>query len=96
MAEVQPDAILTDSNDVSTMLKNLGYRIPEDVGLATTSIHDTQIDAGIDQRPFEIGRAAVRILTALIAERSFGLPDCINETLIEGQWVDGSMMPPRN
>lgn len=92
----KPDAILTDNSEVPQMLKNLGYRIPEDIGLATTSVDDTPIDAGIDQRPFEIGRAAIRILTALIAERSFGLPECLNETLVEGQWVDGSMLPPRN
>ena len=66
------------------MLENLGYRIPGDIGLATPSIHDTPIDAGIDQRPYEIGRTAIRILTALIAERSFGIPDCRSETLIEG------------
>jgi hypothetical protein len=30
------------------------------------------VNSGIDQRPEEIGRAAIRILTALIAERSFG------------------------
>ena len=92
----KPDAILTDSNHILKMLKMLEYRIPEDFALATTSIDDTEIDAGIDQRPFEIGRAAVRILTSLIAEQSFGIPDCLNETLIEGKWVDGSMMPRRD
>jgi DNA-binding LacI/PurR family transcriptional regulator len=90
----KPDAILSDKSEIPQMLQNLGYRIPEDIGLATTSIHDTSIDAGIDQRPEEIGRAAIRILTALIAERSFGLPDCLNETLVEGKWIDGSMLPP--
>ncbi|MDF7801631.1 LacI family DNA-binding transcriptional regulator [Pontiellaceae bacterium B1224] len=91
----KPDAIITDKSEVPLMLQNLGYRIPEDIGVATTSIHDTPINAGIDQRPEEIGRAAIRILTALIAERSFGLPDCLNETLVEGNWVDGSMLPGR-
>lgn len=95
LGEAKPDAILTDNNVIPEMLRNLGYRIPQDIGVATTSIHDTEIDAGIDQRPFEIGRAAIRIITALIVERSFGLPDCINETLIEGQWTDGSMLPPK-
>jgi DNA-binding LacI/PurR family transcriptional regulator len=91
-----PDAILTDKTEVLLMIRNLGYRIPEDIGIATTSIHDTPIDAGIDQRPFEIGQAAIRMLTALIAEQNFGIPDCRTETLIEGNWVDGPMMPARN
>ncbi len=91
--ETRPDAILTDNSETHQMLPNLGYRIPEEIGLATTSVHDTSIDAGIDQRPYEIGRAAIRMLTALIAEKSFGVPDCCNEILIEGQWVDGAMLP---
>lgn len=90
-----PDAILTDNSGMLEMLTNLGYRIPEDVGLATMSIHDTPIDAGINQKPFEIGRTAVRTLVSLINEHSFGIPETLNEILIEGNWVDGSMLPRR-
>ncbi|MGJ8641130.1 MAG: LacI family DNA-binding transcriptional regulator [Opitutaceae bacterium] len=96
MGENQPDAIITDNSETHAMLVNLGYRIPVDIGLATTSIHDTRIDSGIDQNPYQIGRAGVRLLTALIAERRFGIPDSRNEILIEGQWVDGSMLPSRS
>lgn len=92
----RPDAILTDRSETHQMLQNIGYQIPQDIGLATTSIHDTSINAGIDQTPYEIGRAAIRMLTALIAERSFGIPDSHTETLIQGNWVDGSMLPKRN
>lgn len=92
----QPDAIITDNSETLEMLQNLNFSIPKDVGLATTSVHDTTIDAGIDQSPYEIGRAAVRMLTALIAEKSFGLPEQCNETLIEGKWVDGPMLPRRS
>ncbi len=96
LQENRPDAILTDKNETLQMLRNLDYRIPEDIGLATTSVHDTNIDAGIDQNPYEIGRAAIRMLIGLIAEKSFGIPDYRNETLIEGKWVDGTMLPERN
>jgi DNA-binding LacI/PurR family transcriptional regulator len=91
----RPDAILTDKSEILPMLKNLGIRIPEDIGIATTSIDDTPFDTGIDQKPYEIGRAAIRILTSLIADHSFGMPPSLNETLIEGQWIDGTMMPQR-
>lgn len=93
LKENQPDAIITDNSETLEMLQNLGYSIPRDVGLATTSVHDTTIDTGIDQSPYEIGRAAVRMLTALIAEKSFGQPEQCNETLIEGKWIDGPMLP---
>lgn len=93
--EMKPDAIITDSPDLPLMLENSGYRIPEDIGLATTTINDTPINAGIDQKSFDMGRAAVRQLIALLSENNFGLPENRHETLIGGIWVDGSMLPPR-
>lgn len=96
LIETKPDALISDKSEILDMLKNIGYRIPDDLALATTSIHDTPIDAGIDQRSYEIGRAAIRILTSLIADRSFGVPESLNETLIEGKWVDGSMLPKKS
>jgi DNA-binding LacI/PurR family transcriptional regulator len=95
LKQTRPDAILTDGSEALHMLKNLGYRVPEDIALATTSIHDTEIDAGIDQKPYEIGWAAIRMLSSLINEKAFGLPNCRSELLIEGQWIDGSMLPQR-
>lgn len=92
----RPDAILTDSSSTLHMLANLGYRVPHDIALATTTVHDTEIDAGIDQRPYEIGWAATRMLAALINEKAYGIPDCPTELLIEGQWTDGSMLPERH
>jgi DNA-binding LacI/PurR family transcriptional regulator len=91
----QPDAILTDHATLPLMLNNLGYRVPEDIGLATTTIHDTTINAGIDQKPIDIGRAAVRVLVSLLSENNYGPPETYQETLIGGSWVNGSMLPPR-
>jgi DNA-binding LacI/PurR family transcriptional regulator len=91
----QPDAIFTDTAELPQMLKELGVNVPADVGLATTSIYDTPINAGIDQNPEEIGRAAVRTLISLINEQNYGIPSVRNEILIEGNWVDGDMLPTR-
>jgi DNA-binding LacI/PurR family transcriptional regulator len=96
LSQKKPDAIITDNNLLPSMLKELNYRIPEDIGIATTTIHDTPIDAGIDQNPEEIGRAAVRTLVSLINEHHFGIPEIRNQVLVEGHWVDGSMLPDRN
>ncbi|MDF7801629.1 LacI family DNA-binding transcriptional regulator [Pontiellaceae bacterium B1224] len=92
----RPDAILNDYGRLHPMLMELGYRIPEDIGLAGTGINDSTLDAGIDQNPYEIGRTSIRILTSLIADRNFGIPETISETLIEGKWIDGSMMPDKS
>ncbi len=93
--QTKPDAILTDAEQMPQLLKTLGYRVPDDIGLATTSVHDTPIDAGIDQMPFEIGRTAVRTLISLLSQNLLGTPATRNETLVGGRWVDGSMLPPR-
>ncbi len=96
LEQTRPDAVITDAQKTPQLLHELGYRIPEEIGIATTSIHDTPIDAGIDQRPRAIGRAAIRQLTALITENAFGIPEYCDEILIEGRWVDGSMLPKRS
>lgn len=92
----QPDAILTDRSNLIELLEELGYRVPDEIAVATTSIHDTPINAGIDQNPMDIGRAAVRTLISLINEHTMGIPDVRNEIMIEGKWVEGSMLPSRN
>lgn len=93
--KTRPDAIITDGDELLYMLPELGYRVPEDIALATTSIHDTAINAGIDQNPKEIGRTAIRTLVALVNEQNFGIPKNRNEILIEGTWADGTMLPKR-
>ncbi|WP_372795045.1 LacI family DNA-binding transcriptional regulator [Pontiella sp.] len=96
MKTQRPEAILTHCPDMPEMLAGLGYSVPGDVALATTSIHDTPIDAGIDQNPEEIGAAAIRSLVAQVNEHHFGIPAVGSSILIEGDWVEGSMLPDRS
>ncbi|MDF7808807.1 LacI family DNA-binding transcriptional regulator [Pontiellaceae bacterium B12219] len=95
MKKYRPDAIFTRDKTLPDLLTSLGYRIPEDVGLATTSIIDTPIDTGIDQNSEEIGRAAVLSVVSQINNSSWGIPPIQHESLINGRWVDGSMLPDR-
>lgn len=88
-----PDAILTDVGELPALLTGLGYSVPRDVGIATVSIHDTPIDAGIDQNPEEIGETVIRMLACLLNEHHFGIPAVRNSILVDGSWVDGSMLP---
>ncbi len=92
----KPDAILTDFPALPSLLKELGCRIPQDIGLATTSIHDTPINAGIDQNPEEIGRMGFITLVSMMNDYKYGVPDIQHEILVGGTWVDGSMLPNRN
>jgi LacI family transcriptional regulator len=91
----RPEALLTDAIQTRETLAKLGYRIPEDIGLAATSILDGNSDAGIDQNSEEIGKAAAETLISLINHRERGIPDVVREVLITGKWADGTTLPPR-
>ena len=89
----RPDAILTEVGDLHTLLDELGYRVPENLGLASTSSLDGPSEAGIDQHSDLIGQAAVETLIRLIHTHQFGLPDQPREVLVPGSWRDGPGLP---
>jgi LacI family transcriptional regulator len=91
----KPDAILSNLSEIPEMVRKSGRRIPEDIGFAALSVHDGNADAGIDQKPFEIGKAACEAVVSLILHGGLGKPEAPREVLIEGTWVDGSTLPPR-
>lgn len=95
MAEQRPDALLTDLPGVPDMLGRLGFRVPEDVGLAALGIFDCPIDSGIHQNPREIGRVGVQMLISLINGNIRGLPAIRQDVLVKGTWTDGSSLPLR-
>jgi len=92
----RPDAILTDYQELPSLLARLRLRVPQDIGLTAFSVLDGGgIDAGIDQNSEEIGRSAFRLLASLLLRQEHGLPPIVHEILIEGRWVDGASLPER-
>lgn len=92
----KPDAILTTEPRLALLLRNLGFEVPRDIGLAVTSVRDGEmIDAGIDQGAPEIGRVAVNVLAGLIHRWEPGFPAYPRRVLVEGRWSDGSSLPWR-
>ena len=69
--------------------------MPDDVGLAVTTLLDTGVDAGINQHPEEIGRTGFQVLNSIINEGARGTPEIFRQVLVEGSWVDGSCLPRR-
>ena len=91
----KPDAVLTDVQRVPECIRKCGYRVPEDVGLAVTSVLDGNSNAGIYQNPEEIGRVGVLTVLSLINDNARGVPSIFRQHLVEGRWVDGSDLPVR-
>lgn len=95
MQSQKPDAIICSAANILQTLKCLGYKVPQDIGLASMSKQDNPINAGIDQNSEEIGCAAIRTLVAQLDENRYGIPATQKEILVEGHWIDGSMLPGR-
>jgi DNA-binding LacI/PurR family transcriptional regulator len=95
MKKHRPDAIFTDLEEVAPMLDGLGMRVPEDVGLAATTVLDVGADAGVDQHSEQIGHAAVLTLISLIRDHDRGEPEIPRQILIMGRWQDGASLPWR-
>lgn len=95
LKEQKPDAIFTPIPELPAILERAGYRVPEDIGLATTSVLDCPISAGVDQNAWEIGRVAILVLISLINDNARGFPPVQREILVKGRWIDGMSLPLR-
>ena len=101
MAKVKPEAIYCDAPRIPEILVAAGYKIPEDIAIAETSVVRLETDrepfihAGVDQNCEEIGRTAVLMAVSLIMDNSRGIPPIFRRVLVSGKWVDGSNLPVR-
>jgi LacI family transcriptional regulator len=93
MKVTKPDAIITTLIRLSPLLTEIGYRVPQDVAVATTSMADGGFNSGVDQNSSEIGHVAMSTLAGLIHQNERGIPDYCRRILVEGRWVDGGSLP---
>ncbi|HLP77879.1 MAG TPA: substrate-binding domain-containing protein, partial [Candidatus Paceibacterota bacterium] len=91
----KPDAILTAAAETVVFLRELGYRIPEDVAVAGTSPYDMSVDAGIDQCPKAIGWIAAEMLIKQIGFNERGEPADPCRFLVESRWRNGTSLPQK-
>ena len=91
----KPDAILTAESLIVEMIKELGYRIPQDLAVAGTSVIDLPLDAGINPRPGQIGRIAVEMLVRQMTLNERGVPAAPCRILVESHWQNGKSLPCR-
>lgn len=92
----RPDAIFTDVPEILEMLGETGLKVPQDLGLAVTSVLDLKVDSGINQHAEEIGRAGFWMLSSQINEGNRGESKASRQLFVPGDWVDGASLPWRN
>ncbi len=88
----KPDAIITDASIRTTVAAVLaalpGRTRPK---IITMNWPDAACDAGIDQRPAQVGAAAIDVLAGLITRGEKGVPTLPSTTMIEGSWRSGTL-----
>ncbi len=89
------DAVLTTDVWVPGLIRELGYRIPQDIAVVGTSVSDIPVDAGINQNGEMIGRIAVETLVSQINLNERGQPLAPCRILVESSWQDGKSLPPK-
>ncbi len=93
----QPDALLISDVEVPGMMRELGYRIPQDIAVAGTTVLDIPgVDAGVDQHPEAIGRTGVVTLLKQMNVNEHGEPRNPTRILVEGRWQDGKSFPRKS
>jgi DNA-binding LacI/PurR family transcriptional regulator len=95
LQKVRPDSVLTTLVEIPAMIRKLGYRIPQDIAVAGTSVADIPVDTGVDQRSQETGRIAVEMLVKQININERGEPSAPCRILVESTWQDGKSLPRR-
>lgn len=88
--EVRPDSILSVNPALHDTLRKAGYQMPKDLVYAQIGTDARPELLGVDNRGFEIGRAAVFKLAGLLSENRIGVPDIPLMTLVPGLWSEPS------
>jgi DNA-binding LacI/PurR family transcriptional regulator len=95
MKRHRPDAILSTEGNIVGLLNAAGYRVPEDVAVAASSVRNSDADAGIFENPEEVGRAAVKTLISQLQRHELGIPEFPQDILVHGIWENGRTLPPK-
>ena len=91
LKRARPDVVISPTERVWNEMPRLGYRVPDDIGMAHPSVsalHDGR--SGIDEISGAIGAAAMDLLSGLWQRNQRGIPEDPHRVLIEGHWVRGS------
>jgi DNA-binding LacI/PurR family transcriptional regulator len=95
LRQYQPEVVLTSDMEIPGLIRDLGYRVPQDLALAGTTVLDIPgVDAGIDQHAEAIGRTAVETLLKQMNVNERGEPAYPCRILVESRWKDGYSLPP--
>ena len=87
----RPDAVISFESHVPEWLKQLGLRVPEDIGLVMHDWTERMSGyAGIHHRRDQVASAAVDLIATQLLHNEFGIPASPRQILVPPTWVNGS------
>jgi LacI family transcriptional regulator len=87
----RPDVVISNDFSILDWLREMGLRVPEDIGFAVPShAPGPQACSGIDENNEMVGAMAVDMLVEMIQRGDRGIPQVPHCELIEGTWIEGS------
>lgn len=93
----RPDVILGLGPRTLSLIRELGYRVPDDMGFVNLAKIDNEPDiSGVDNHYKEVGAAAVELVVSQMHTFSQGLSPHPKTVLIDGTWVDGPTTCPQS
>ncbi len=86
----RPDVVVTIGEEVHQWLDELGFKIPQEIGLANVDLTARMKDvSGIHQNSMEVGAAAVDLLISLMSHHERDIPNTPKIMMVEGTYVQG-------
>lgn len=95
MKKHRPDAILGLQERIP-QLEAIGYRVPQDVALATTRVtyeFGPNNYSGVLPGVEEMGRISANLMASYLLHHVRGIPPTNTVILVEGKWVEGETAP---
>ena len=92
----RPDCLLTMIVDVREILREAGYRCPDDIGMAHLYRSKASTDdwCGINAMQDEVNATGLKRLVSMLRQGESGIPQVQECILVQGIWSEGSTLRP--
>lgn len=90
LKKYSPDVVLSNNIKPLEFLRELGYRVPEEIGYASLDcMPGTTEYAGISQPRDRVSARAVDLVVEQLENNEYGLPEVPKIVMVEGFWQNG-------
>jgi len=93
----RPEVVLYHFPPIGNWIRELGYKVPEQIGLAHFNAHPSTLNnSGMILLNDHLGAMAVEVLSGLLQRAEFGIPDIPIRHLVPYQWNEGTCLRRRH